>query len=185
MDKIREFWLKNKVRYVFGDCKISHSTVQVSCSAETIEYNWMADFAIFQNVPDFVLLSKLSYLLSDFDKFGIKISSRYGYSSWCTQICSILCSFLNILTFTSGKERFLTSLYVLIGYITSHLPLVYVSMVTRLQIIGIEGQVVASLLLICLWSKPEDLHTDHEYALGIGNVLYNFVTNPSWEISGV
>ncbi len=49
--------------------------------------------------------------LSDFDKFGIKISSKHVFSTWCTPICSILSSFLNIVTFTSGKELFLTSLY--------------------------------------------------------------------------
>ncbi len=83
---------------------------EISCSAiKSIVYNWMADFEIFQNVPDFVLVIITLLFLYDFYKLGIKISRRY-ICSWCSLICTILFGFWNPVTFTSGKELFLTSL---------------------------------------------------------------------------
>ena len=52
-----EFWLQEQSQARFDRMQNQpYSTVPISCQAETIVYNWMADFAIFQKVPGFVLV---------------------------------------------------------------------------------------------------------------------------------
>ncbi len=64
----------------------------------------MTDFAISQNVPDFVLLTRILLFLSDFYKFGIKIIGRY--------VCSTLIYIVSEISWLSQVARnFLTSLY--------------------------------------------------------------------------
>ncbi len=78
-----------------------------TCNCLSLAWNlWLilADFAISQIAPDFVLVIRTP--LSDFYKYGIKISGRCVCFSWCTLICTILSSFWNIMTFTRGKELF-------------------------------------------------------------------------------
>ncbi len=69
-------------------------------------YNWMVDFAIFQNVPDFVLIIRTLLFLSNFYKFGIKLSERCVCFSWWTLICTIVSSFLKYCDFNKLQGTF-------------------------------------------------------------------------------
>ncbi len=112
MDKNKRVLIKRTKSGTF--CKIAKSAIVLYKFHVQLRQLCTIEWQILQSFKTYLtlfFLSELCYFLSDFDKFGIKIRSRYVCSSWCTQICSILSSFLNILTFTSGKELFLTSLY--------------------------------------------------------------------------
>ncbi len=68
----------------------------------------MADFEISQNVPDFVLVITTLLFFIRFLQIWYQNKQKMCL---LLRICNVLSSFWIILTFTSGKELFLMSLY--------------------------------------------------------------------------
>ncbi len=108
---MREFWLREQ-------SQVQYQRLQNQpfyCTKSMLSYdNCVIKWQILQSVKLYLTLfseSELPLFFIRFCKFGIKISVGCAWFSWCTLICIIVKNFWNIVTFTSGKELFLTSLY--------------------------------------------------------------------------
>ena len=137
-----------------------YCTNVTKCSAKSIVYNWTADFAIFQNIPDFVLIIRPFY-------FFIQILQIWYQNKPEMYLLLLMYfnlhyfGFWNTMAFTNGKELFLTSLVVFKynKYLLSCLLAIKLDWLLRCLLYGAWGSKIDNLWVLISCSSEKLSYT--------------------------